>query len=156
MNQEKISVLYLSKYDMVLSHFHFPIAFILHYKSLKKFSDWLTDWLVLCIIVRACLYCGEFLWTKWITSIWMKTEIDSVFSVSWSKKKIWVCGGFASIVSWSRQCCVHLHICNHKKRFIVLTAWSCLTRVWWKTSSHIDRNNTSLYECFYCIVPFVL
>jgi hypothetical protein len=40
--------------------------------------------------------------------------------VDWNQTWLW---GFASVISWSGECCFHIGICNHEKSHAVSTTW---------------------------------
>jgi hypothetical protein len=41
--------------------------------------------------------------------------------VDWNQTWLW---GFASVISWSGECCFHIGICNHEKSHTVSTTWT--------------------------------
>jgi hypothetical protein len=54
---------------------------------------------------------------------WLGTETEWVLPACFPKQKNWLCWGFASILSLSRQCFLHLGTCNRKKWIRVFTGW---------------------------------
>jgi hypothetical protein len=113
---------------------------------------YLASWCTMLPYKQTYLRLGEFIWTKYVRLV------VCAVPACWLNQKSILLRGFASIISWSRQCCFYIGICNHEKPHVETTTWVEHMMLTLKkyVMTDVGNENTSLYECLNCTFPFFL